>query len=348
MKQDKDLHEWPIDGLERVLRCPVCGERDRKALYHSLTDKVFFCAPGKWAMYSCASCESAYLDPRPTAGSIGLAYKQYFTHVREDISSLSLLNKLKRRIETAYRNYRYGCVGSSDFFGFISALIISLYPNGRRNMDLSMRHLNRVEKGQVLLDFGCGNGDFLRRAREVGWEVRGVDFDQKAVKQAREGGLDVRVGGVEVIDEFEEKFDVISLSHVLEHVHDSVGLLEHCFRKLKLGGYIWLETPNIGSFGHQYFGANWRDLDVPRHLVIFNLKSLRSVLKAVGFVDIEMQGYNSINLVTLRGSLAIAEGKSPFSANLPKVPQGLQNKAEHIAKNDESRREFITIKARRK
>ena len=348
MKQDKELHEWPINGLEDVLTCPICGERDRRALHKGLTDRVFFRAPGKWSLYSCTSCESAYLDPRPTAGSIGLAYKEYFTHIREDISSLSLPGKLKRRIETVYRNYRYGCAGSSGLLGFISALIISLYPNGRRNMDLSMRHLNRVEKGQVLLDFGCGNGDFLRRAREVGWEVRGVDFDQKAVKQAREGGLDVRVGGAEVLGAFEEQFDVITLSHVLEHVHDSVGLLEHCFRKLKPGGYIWIETPNICSFGHQYFGADWMGLDAPRHLVIFNLKSLRSVLKTVGFVDIELQSYNSRDLVTLRDSKAIADGVAPLSANLPKAPEELQKKAEHIIKGDEYQREFITVKARRK
>ncbi|MBN6743213.1 hypothetical protein JKG47_22615 [Acidithiobacillus sp. MC6.1] len=39
---------WPADGLERVERCPICGEADRSLLYEGLTDKVFFCAPGQW------------------------------------------------------------------------------------------------------------------------------------------------------------------------------------------------------------------------------------------------------------------------------------------------------------
>src|SRR5260221_3119952 len=48
-------------------------------LFRSLTDRTFRCAPGRWTLYGCAGCHSAYLDPRPTPQSIGLAYRRYYT-----------------------------------------------------------------------------------------------------------------------------------------------------------------------------------------------------------------------------------------------------------------------------
>ena len=50
-----------------------------------------------------------------------------------------------------------------------------------------------------------------------------------------------------MIDPAAEQFDAITLSHVIEHVHDPVEVIRACFNLLKSGGYIWLDTPNIAS-----------------------------------------------------------------------------------------------------
>jgi hypothetical protein len=47
-----------------------------------------------------------------------------------------------------------------------------------------------------------------------------------------------------------------------------------------------LETPNIESIGHNYFGINWRGLEPPRHLVLFSPKALWATLVKAGFADI--------------------------------------------------------------
>ncbi|MHB1644059.1 MAG: class I SAM-dependent methyltransferase, partial [Acidithiobacillus sp.] len=52
---------WPPEGLEQVERCPICGEADRTLLHDGLTDKIFFCAPGRWSLYQCPTCGVAYL-----------------------------------------------------------------------------------------------------------------------------------------------------------------------------------------------------------------------------------------------------------------------------------------------
>ena len=70
---------WPADGLETVGACPVCGSPRRHALYEHLTDRLFG-APGAWTLWRCEGCPTAYLDPRPTPETIGLAYAEYFWH----------------------------------------------------------------------------------------------------------------------------------------------------------------------------------------------------------------------------------------------------------------------------
>jgi len=136
----------------------------------------------------------------------------------------------------------------------------------------------------TLLDVGCGSGAFLHLARSAGWSVQGIDFDGVAVAAARSLGLDVRQGGLELLQAVEpESFAWITLSHVLEHVHDPVTWLQALHRLVRPGGTLWLQTPNIGSLGHARYGAHWRGLEPPRHLALWTLASLRQALRQAGF-----------------------------------------------------------------
>lgn len=54
------------------------------------TDRVFFCAPGKWNLYRCLDCESAFLDSRPTQNSIVKTYSTYFTHEQDEGQTILL------------------------------------------------------------------------------------------------------------------------------------------------------------------------------------------------------------------------------------------------------------------
>lgn len=351
MKSKTNIHcadtEWPAEGIEIVANCPVCGADNRKLLHEGLTDRIFFCSPDKWNMYRCESCGSAYLDPRPTAETIGLAYQSYFTHdEKPGVPLPGFLKKLRRRFANGYRNHRYG---TSDYpasiFGIMAA---SLMPGGKAVIDAGMRHLPKATAGQRLLDLGCGNGVFLLRARSAGWDVVGVDFDAKAVEVACNQGLDVRLGGVDSLDSSIEQFDVITLAHVIEHVHHPVAVLQACYRLLKPSGFLWLETPNIASEGHQLFGASWRGLEPPRHLVLFTLESMRDALNAVGFAELEVQSYRPLCDGMFGASTAIVEGVDPYAESRPNAPQDLVRNAERIAKCDPARREFVTVKAWKK
>lgn len=58
----------------------------------------------------------------------------------------------------------------------------------------------------------------------------GVDIDEKAVDVARSRNLDVRLGGVQALDTADGQFDVITIAHIIEHVHHPVKMLQACYR----------------------------------------------------------------------------------------------------------------------
>jgi len=338
------LSEWPVDGLEQIGYCPICGDKRRQVLHDELTDRIFNCAPGSWTLHSCQSCSAAYLDPRPSTESIGIAYENYFTHNdAPEYQALGNFAKVRRQLANGYRNRKYG---TRDFPArSIGALAVPAFSGLRAIVDAGMRHIPRPTEGSRLLDLGCGNGAFLLRARSAGWQVLGVDFDPKAVQAAQNLDLDVRLGGVEILDVSTERFNVITMSHVIEHVHDPVGTLKSCFDLLRPGGVLWLDTPNIRSYGHETFGRNWRGLEPPRHLVIFSPASMRDALDAAGFSTIETQPYRHLCREIFAASNAISKGVDPYSSDRPSVSAALIRNAESVARRDSERREFITLKA---
>jgi 2-polyprenyl-3-methyl-5-hydroxy-6-metoxy-1,4-benzoquinol methylase len=341
----KQYPDWPIEGIEPVTTCPACGADSRQLLHGRLSDRVFFCASGEWSMYCCESCASAFLDPRPTADTIGLAYQHYITHEKSPIfASLSFLEKLRVMLANGYRNYRYG---TRDYptGSFLGVLAAGLIPNGRAIIDAGMRHLPKEKRKGRLLDIGFGNGAFLMRASQAGWDAVGVDLDYKTVEAARCLGLDARLGGVESLDPSVEQFDVITLAHVIEHVHHPVAVLQACYRLLRADGFLWVETPNVASIGHRLFGENWRGLEPPRHLVLFNLKSIGNTLRTAGFTKVELQPYRPLCEFMFRSSKAIMQGVDPYSVSPQYGPAHLVKKAERLAKRDPAYREFITLKA---
>lgn len=342
------IHEaWPEEGLEEVGQCPVCGSEERDVLHQGLRDRVFFCAPGEWTLHRCNGCGSAYLDPRPTPEMIHLAYESYFTHQpTPEFADLSLFGKLRRMFANGYRNWRYGTNDRPT--SRLGVLTAWLMPDGRATIDAGMRHLPRPRPGQRLLDVGCGNGAFLLRARSAGWGVMGLDFDVKAVEAATQRGLDVRLGGTDVLAYEHERFDIITLAHVIEHVHDPNRLLRDCFRLLKPDGYLWIETPNLEAQGHALFGSNWRGLEPPRHLVLFTHSSLVHALEQVGFSAVTSQPYRPLCRSLFVASSAIAEGKDPYGSHMAdkRLLRAIRN-AEKQAKRTSSPREFLTLTARK-
>ena len=339
---------WPANELESVPACPVCGSAERTVLHKELIDNVFFVAPGKWTLQGCNQCKSAYLDPRPNPVSISKAYGTYYTHVigtpRDNSTQLGVFRRLRRMMSNGYLNRRYGTQRQPA--SGLGQGVAMLLPGQRQALDTEFRYLPKPAQGQRLLDIGCGNGSFLVSAREAGWQVSGVEPDPKAADAARQRGVDVTVGTIDLLADESDCFDAITLSHVIEHVHEPKQLLQAVQRLLKPDGIVYIDTPNIQSHGAAIFKKNWRGLETPRHLVMFNPASLTGLLYATGFAGIKIERRTAVQQGIYLSSLRMAAGHSPYGAEparlgwLELVRLSLSfTKTQHL--------EFITLTARK-
>jgi 2-polyprenyl-3-methyl-5-hydroxy-6-metoxy-1,4-benzoquinol methylase len=253
-------------------KCFACNAYG-KVLHSKQKDKLFG-APGYWNIYKCSNnqCGLLWLNPMPTVEDIGEAYRNYYTHSLNIGESNSLPAKAKRYIKNCYLASRFGYTNTVNRFTFIQqvfGLIIYLFPARRADVDFSIMHIPFKKNGR-LLEVGCGSGAMLGVMQDLGWHVEGVDVDSSGVKVARANGLEVHLGDVYSKHYADNSFDAITLSHVIEHVHDPIGLIRECARILKPGGKISIVTPNSASLGHSLYKSSWLHLDPPRHLHIFN------------------------------------------------------------------------------
>lgn len=282
--------QWPADDLEALGHCPICHDTARTVAYDNLTDTLFQCAPGRWTLHACTGCGTAYLDPRPTATSIGKAYTTYCTHPHATGSEKSTayswrsaFRKFAHASMNSYRNARWQMhLTPSNNWGRL--LVTPLFPL-RALIEQQMRNMPPPPAGRQgrLLDVGSGNGGFLKMAEAAGWSAHGIDFDPVAVAESRRQGLAVDLGDFDRLKAQAQSYDWITCSHVLEHVHEPQKLLQLLHSLLTPGGTLWLQTPNLDSIGHKTYGSQWVGIDPPRHLTLLTLRSLRDTLENAGF-----------------------------------------------------------------
>lgn len=135
------------------------------------------------------------------------------------------------------------------------------------------------QKGRIL-DIGAGTGDFLVEAKKCGWKVSGIEPDEQARLKAKQKGITL----FENADSFKSnKFDVITLWHVFEHVHDLRTQLIEFEHLLKKNGLLVIAVPNFKSYDAQYYKEYWAAFDVPRHLWHFSQNSFRHLMAGTGF-----------------------------------------------------------------
>ena len=224
---------------------------------------------------------SGYLDPRPTPGSIGQAYSKYYTHgnaVSVEKPPTSRWRQYRVAQRNAYLNERYGY----RLKPVTSQGPRRLSAERRQRFDKYVCFLPYPGEGSRVLDMGSGNGRMMMQLRSAGWEVSGIEPNPKAAAQAIAAGLNVKVG---LLDDSlpEANFDAVTLSHVIERLHEPVDTLKKCARVLKPGGVICIVTPNFAASGHSLFARDWFALDAPRHLVMFTPGALRRALELSGF-----------------------------------------------------------------
>jgi len=259
---------------------------------------------GQWTLRRCLddACGLIWLDPMPLESEINKAYVGYYTHTHE--AKPDLLRAIFRRAKVA---------------------LATLLGLRRTQLRANVMYLDDTKPGK-LLDVGCGNGSFLKRMREKGWNAEGLDFDPLAIERAQSDGLHARLGDLTTMGYPANSFNAITMNHVIEHVGNPEAYIAECWRILAPGGKLIVVTPNNRSWGHHLFGRNWRDLDPPRHLHVFSSKSLLRIARRAGFSDFTSRTSAANAEVVFLGSTRICEhGFHSLTLSEPSVSRSLRS-----------------------
>ena len=151
------------------------------------------------------------------------------------------------------------------------------------NLNQKLKLIQKSTAGKTILDYGCGAGDFLQHMQNNGYDVTGMEPNEKANKISKSKIGDNNMVNVELKD-INRKFDVITMWHVLEHIPNLNEILEQLKQHLNPGGTLIIAVPNHLSYDANYYGKLWAAYDVPRHLWHFNPESLQLLVNKFGMI----------------------------------------------------------------
>ena len=274
--------------------CYLCGSLG-KPLYQGLKDGLFG-VPGTWNPKQCpnGNCSLVWLDPMPIEKDIEKLYATYLTHTPGSFF-LSDSTTFREKLRKAFLASGFGYKNPSPQHWTTLLGHLGMRSRFFRERVGSAISWLDASWGRRLLDVGCGNGEFLAQMRDLGWDVTGVEPDPKAAQVGRETyGLTIYSGVLENINFLPESFDAVTMVHVIEHLPDPISTLKVARGLLKKGGHLVVHTPNISSLGHRWFRHNWRGLEPPRHLFIFNPDALRKIAETAGFNVLDVKN-NSVS-----------------------------------------------------
>lgn len=142
-------------------------------------------------------------------------------------------------------------------------------------------YVKSIIKDKDVLDIGCGNGQFLKMASGICSSVQGVELEEQSIQKISEWGISVSKN----IEDIKNKFDVITMFHVLEHIPDPITFIEKIKPYLTPNGILLIEVPNendalISLYDNKAFKefTYWSC-----HLFLFNENTLKTVAEYAGY-----------------------------------------------------------------
>lgn len=230
--------------MQPYFTCPVC-KNDALTLSLHCTD--YSLTQEQFDIIECPNCTLRSTFPKPPIDKIAPYYNftDYISHT--DINE-GWMNKLYHTIRKRTLAQKTKWI-QSLFTGF---------------------------KGNIL-EIGAGTGAFANAMTNKGWNVTALEPDELTRKRAKEN-YNVELLPIESLYNLpQNSFDVITLWHVLEHVHDLNGYFDAFRNLLKHNGRLIIAVPNYTSFDAKYYKSFWAAYDVPRHLYHFSPKSMKTL-----------------------------------------------------------------------
>jgi 2-polyprenyl-3-methyl-5-hydroxy-6-metoxy-1,4-benzoquinol methylase len=241
--------------MHTLSHCPVCNSENLKDAFscidHTTTQETF-------QVQTCTQCSFTLTNPRPEDDQLGKYYesKDYISHSN---NQKGIFNRIYQMV----RNHA---------------------------IESKFNLINKLNSNGLILDYGCGTGEFLGYVQKQERTVLGVEPSEFARKQA----IQNHQLKVLSLDEFPSISDhsasIISLWHVLEHVSNLRETLSKFHSILNDKGHLVIAVPNCSSKDAEIYGPLWAGYDVPRHLWHFTPRTMQELLESEGFKLLKMKG----------------------------------------------------------
>ncbi len=238
---------------ENIKTCPVCGNESFTLF---ITTHDFTITKEEFHLQKCTRCNLIATSPRPGPDAIGKYYASdnYISHTGKSKTIFDKVYLSARNLTLRWKHQ----------------LISQYYPEPKK-----------------ILDYGCGTGEFLNYLQNKKWLVSGVEPNDKARQKAN------TLTGDKVTPELESyenrSFDVITLWHVLEHIHDLTNTIQKLKSRLTKNGLLIIAVPNPKSHDCQHYKNYWAGFDAPRHLWHFTKDTMDLLLQNNGFKIMEIK-----------------------------------------------------------
>ncbi len=277
MKENNDPQADPASETD----CPACGSPGR---FSFESRDLFYDKPETYRYDECRRCEAIYQSPVPSPEQVAGFYPDEY----DPYAPIKGPHRISAT-KAAVLNYGYGYPHLSPSFPYrVLAPLLMLFKH-RDAIDF-------VPEGRAL-DIGCGNGKFVRTMNALGWDCEGLDFSPVAVEAARAAGLTATCGDLSDAGFADGAFDLVTARHMIEHTPDPDALVGEITRILKRGGRLVIETPNNRALARGWFGKYWYANEVPRHIVLFNTKSLNTLAERHGLRHISGRMLSSPKMI---------------------------------------------------
>jgi SAM-dependent methyltransferase len=233
---------------EKLIHCPSC---DSDKIKHILDIPDYYFSKQVFPIDECQNCGLRFTQSRPTADAIGEYYDS--------------------------ENY------ASHDSGKKSSLFLKAYQLARDYMLEQKFKLVRQFKPEwkQVLDYGTGEGFFTEFLQKKGKEAFGIEPSAVARSNFKNRTGNDLYPDISALPPG-KSFQVITLWHVLEHIHSLRNTMEELVERLQSKGIVVIAVPNQKSTDVKTFGKEWAAWDVPRHLYHWDENSLEHFMKSLG------------------------------------------------------------------
>jgi SAM-dependent methyltransferase len=242
--------------------CYLCGGR-RSTPFLSAEDDLTG-KPGRFHFVTCDECGLRFQNPRLTVEHIKAYYDdEYIAHRKK-----------------------------SDW-GVLTRFFDWVMDRHDRQKDALVRRYVALNSQSRVLDVGCAVGTFLQKMRTgYGARVTGVDFKDLSDHPSLTG-VDFRCGLFYEQQFADERFDLITMWHFLEHDYEPMRTLVTARDLLAVNGRLIIEVPRLDSLTFRLFGDRWPGLQAPQHTVLFDRTHLVAAMNAAGLEVVDHLPYGA-------------------------------------------------------